>query len=64
MKKQTQWNHFKRNYLWVCLGFLVFGSAIWANSDPSSKYVAIPILVIGAVVIPLGNYLNWSGKWK
>ncbi len=64
MKNITQWEHFKRNYLWICLGFLVFGGAIALNSDPSSKFVAIPVLIIGAVVIPVGNYLNWTGRWK
>ena len=62
MEKITQWNHFKRNYLWTSLFFMVFGGAIIANSDPVSKYLAIPILVIGAVVIPVGNYYSWRKK--
>ena len=62
MEQITQWEHFKRNYLWVSLGFLVFGGAIWANSDPASKYLAIPILVIGSIVVPIGNYYSWRKK--
>ena len=63
MKNITQWQHFKKNYLAISIGMIVFSIVIAANIEPESKWVAILVLLIGVVIVPVGNYLSWK-KWN
>jgi len=62
MEKQTQWEHFKRNYLWTSIGIIIFSAVIFINIESEMKWLALPMFLIGSVVIPVGNYLSWRNR--
>ena len=62
MKDITQWQHFKKNYLWVTLfqlGMAIL--ALFTAETPLKYYVSGAFLAIIGIVF-IGNYYSWKRK--
>jgi len=65
MKNITQWQHFKKNhYLSLSLIFVLGSFWMAYDIEDEVKWISIIVFLIGAVVIPLGNYFSWKKKFK
>jgi len=64
MKEITQWNHFKRNYLFFSIAFCILGAIIILYAGDVYKWTGLIHIGIGVIVFPVGNYLSWKKKFK
>lgn len=62
MKNITQWQHLKKNYLWTMILFIGLAIVAYFTTEPEIWWLPIPFLVIGLIIIPIGNYLSWRSK--
>lgn len=60
--KITQWQHFVRNYLFASIMFIGISAWMYYSIEQEMKWFSIVPLIIGVVVIPVGNYLSWKKK--
>lgn len=65
-KKFTCWDHFEKNYMWTTIIFIglfltTMIMEIMRGSD--EWWYSFFFLIIGVVVIPIGNYLSWKKKF-
>ena len=62
-KNFTSWDHMKsNNYHWISLGFILASGWMLYDIESEVKWFSIFPFLIGAVVIPVANYLSWKGK--
>jgi hypothetical protein len=59
-KEITQWEHFKKNYLLISVGFVLASFWMYYDVEAENKWLAIFPFIVGAVIIPIGNYLSWK----
>jgi len=67
MSNITQWQHFKKNYL----GTFIFLMALFVASlvleiirSSETWWFSFFFFIIGAVILPIGNYLSWKKKFR
>ena len=63
--KMTQWQHFKKNYLWTFIAINLIGLTTLIMSlvrvDGEWCY-SLFFFAIAWIAIPIGNYLSWRKK--
>lgn len=67
MNNITQWQHFKKNYMGTFIFMMVlFVTALILeiSRDSDTWYLSFFFFIIGAVILPIGNYLSWKKKFK
>lgn len=65
MSNLTQWQHFKKNYMWtslflICVSFISLGMELYRESN--EWWLSLVFLFIAIVIVPIGNYFSWRKK--
>lgn len=59
-KEFTSWDQMKsNNYHYTSLGFILFSLFILFKVEPEGRWISLIPFLIGAVAIPVANYISW-----
>lgn len=66
-KNYTPWQHFKNNYIFTSIAFVVMfvlslTMSLFRYDD--LWWLSFIFLFIGVVAVPIGSYLSWKGIFK
>jgi hypothetical protein len=64
MGNLTEWQHYKKNYLAISIVFVVGGIFAGFTIEQNAMFLSFVMIIIGAVVIPIGNRMSYKSKFK